>query len=859
MNTLEKSFGQFKIISSIGKGGMGEVFLAQDTKLDRKVAIKFLNEEFSKDIDKLNRFIQEAKAVSALNHPNILTVYEIGENDDANFIVTEFIEGKTLREHLSPKKTNSLNSILKIGVQVAEALSAAHQAGIIHRDIKPENIMIRSDGYAKVLDFGLAKLTEKRRGEVETPRHGEEDNTLIAASPRQSVAVSPNTEPGMVMGTVSYMSPEQARGKETDARTDIWSLGVVLYEMLAGKVPFTGETINHTIVSILEKEPKLLDNVPDELQRIVRKTLAKDVEMRYQSSKDLLIDLKNLRRTLDIQGELERSIVPNREVTTNQVQENETAIYSSKSIEETKAESGAIVTQNVTTSSSLEYAVTKAKSNKVATAIIGIILLSIVSAVAYFGFFAKSSNQIESIAVMPFVNESKNEDVEYLSDGMTETLINSLSQIPNLSVKARSTVFYYKGKEISPQKIGEELKVQAILNGRVVQRGNDLVLYLSLVDVKTGDQIWGETYNRKQSDLVSLQSEIAKTVSDKLRLKLTATEQERVSKTYTTSSEAQQLYLKGRFHWNKRKTEDFQKAREYFRQAIAADPNYALAHTGLADTLALMPYYGNFRPSEYMPLAKQSAQKALEIDPNLAEARASLGQILLIYDYDFKGAERELKRAIELDPKYSSAYQWLSEVYHYQGNGDQALSEINKALELDPLALVINNQKGRVLNLNGKLDEAVAQFKKTIDLFPDSEMARNNLVFLYEANEMYSEVIEQRLIQFKLNGVSLENIKSLQLAFEKDGYKGFVQKQLDQQLDRKRTDLEKDKNAYLKSYEFSIKYIRLQDKDKAFEYLNKAYEQREPQMVEIKVLPPFKFLRDDPRYKELVRRVGIPE
>lgn len=351
---------QYKIISAIGKGGMGEVFLAQDTKLDRKVAIKFLNEEFSHDADKLNRFIREAKAVSALNHPNILTVYEIGEKDEANFIVTEFIEGRILRENLSPKKTTSLNQILKIGVQAAEALSAAHQVGIIHRDIKPENIMIRSDGYAKVLDFGLAKLTEQK------PK----DDVLSEDTTKGLV----KTNPGMVMGTVSYMSPEQARGKETDARTDIWSLGVGLYEMLSGRLPFTGETINHTIVSILEKEPKLLENVPDELQRIVRKTLTKEVEMRYQTARDLLIDLKNLRRSLDIQGELERSIVSNREITTNQVRENETQIYDEKSIEETKAKDAG-KTQNVTTSSSLEYAVIQAKSHKFVAAVLGIILL----------------------------------------------------------------------------------------------------------------------------------------------------------------------------------------------------------------------------------------------------------------------------------------------------------------------------------------------------------------------------------------------------------------------------------------------------------------------------------------------------
>src|SRR5450759_4229114 len=353
------TLSHYRIVSKIGAGGMGEVYLAQDTKLDRKVAIKFLHEEFSKDADKLGRFIQEAKAASALNHPNILTVYEIGEVDGKNYIATELIEGQTLREHLSHKESLQLNQILKIGVKVAAALSAAHQAGIIHRDIKPENIMLRKDGYAKVLDFGLAKLSEP----VATGSAGSEDATRVQV----------NTTPGMVMGTVSYMSPEQARGKETDARTDIWSLGVVLYEMLAGKVPFTGETINHTIVSILEKEPLLLEKVPGELQRIVRKSMTKDVEMRYQSARDLLIDLKNLRRDLDIQGELERSIIPNREAATGAIRESEAQMYASGAAPVTR--SGQIpATQNVSSSSSLEYAVNQAKSHKLATAIVGLLL-----------------------------------------------------------------------------------------------------------------------------------------------------------------------------------------------------------------------------------------------------------------------------------------------------------------------------------------------------------------------------------------------------------------------------------------------------------------------------------------------------
>src|SRR2546427_4185793 len=372
------TLSHYRIVCKIGAGGMGEVYLAQDTKLDRKVAIKFLNEEFSKDEDKLNRFVREAKAASALNHPNILTVYEIGEVDGRNYIATDLIDGKTLRAHLSQTESLQLNQILKVGVQICEALSAAHQAGIIHRDIKPENIMIRKDGYAKVLDFGLAKLTEKKKPEE--------------VSMEGATKVFVNTSPGVVMGTVSYMSPEQAGGKDTDTRTDIWSLGVVLYEMAAGKVPFTGETVNHTIISIIEKEPLPLENVPGELQRIVRKSLTKDVEMRYQSARDLLIDLKTLQRELDIQGELERSIVPNREQTVESGKENETRAYTQKSVEETREGQSAKATQSVTTSSSLEYAVTQAKTHKLVSAIVGLLLLGVISAAAYFAFFSKGSS-----------------------------------------------------------------------------------------------------------------------------------------------------------------------------------------------------------------------------------------------------------------------------------------------------------------------------------------------------------------------------------------------------------------------------------------------------------------------------------
>ncbi len=839
---------QYRIISAIGKGGMGEVFLAQDTKLDRKVAIKFLNEEFSKDADKLNRFIQEAKAVSALNHPNILTVYEIGENDESNFIVTEFIEGKTLREQLSPKQTNSLNAILKIAVQVSEALSAAHQAGIIHRDIKPENIMLRADGYAKVLDFGLAKLSEPEA--VATGSIDLEDTTKGLVK----------TNPGMVMGTVSYMSPEQARGKETDGRTDLWSLGVVLYEMLAGKVPFSGETINHTIVSILEKEPHLLENVPDELQRIVRKALTKDKEMRYQTARDLLIDLKNLKRTLDIQGELERSIVPNREVTTDLEKENATQIYTEKSIEETKDEANAQSTQKVTTSSSLEYAVTQAKSHRVATAIIGIILLSIISAIVYLGFFAnRSIKQIESIAVIPFVNESGSADVEYLSDGMTETLISSLSQLPNLSVKARSSVFRYKGKETNPQAIGKELNVQAIVNGRVVQRGNDLTLHVELVDTGTENVLWKSDYNRSMTNLVLLQSEIAQDVSSKLRAKLSGLVQQQIAKNYTENAEAYRLYLQGRFYWNKRKPDEHQKAIHYFEQAIALDPKYALAYSGIADCYAVSssPEKG---PQGRANL-RAAANRALELDPTLGEPHAALASPAS-EELDWSYAEREYKKAIELNPNYPTAHQWYGEELTRLGRHEEAIAEIRRAQELDPLSLVINSDMIYILSMARRYDEAIEQGKKTLEIDSGWDFARSELVDAYIFKGSYEEALalvekhnqnSNRTAQEKAS--IMQDIAKTRNAFRKSGAEGFWR----QELELLKRDL--TKGAEVSPFILAENYARLGEKDEAFKWLSKAVDENDlgdSGISLLKVYPGFDNLHSDPRFTELMKRMNLP-
>jgi serine/threonine-protein kinase len=829
------TLSHYRILSKIGAGGMGEVYLAQDTKLDRKVAIKFLHEEFSKDADKLNRFVQEAKAASALNHPNILTVYEVGEVDGKNYISTELIDGQTLRQQLSQKEALPLNTILKIGVQVAEALSAAHQAGIIHRDIKPENIMIRRDGYAKVLDFGLAKLSESGQVGIAT---GSEDATRVQV----------NTNPGVIMGTVSYMSPEQARGNQTDARTDIWSLGVVLYEMLARKVPFSGETVNHTIVSILEKEPLLLDNVPAELQRIVRKSMTKDLDMRYQSARDLLIDLKNLRRDLDIQGELERSIIPSREATTGAISENATQMYVSGAT----TRSGQIAPTENMKSSSLEYAVNQVKSHKLATAVAAIVLFGAIVTVGYFAFAPKAvPRQIESIAVLPFINQSGNADVEYLSDGMTETLITSLSQLPNLNVKARSSVFRYKGKDVDAKTVGKELGVQAVLNGRVMQRGDQITLSLELINTSTENVIWSEQYNRKQSDLLSLQTDIARDVSAKLRTKLSGADEKKLAKNYTANPEAYQLYLKGRFYWNKRTADGLTQAANFYKQAIEKDPAYALAYSGLAETYVLFSQYSVAAPKESMPQAKAAALKAIELDDSIAEAHAALGTYFSAYSWDRSAAERELLRAIELKPNYATAQHWLGIFYAADSQReDEAIAAARRAEELDPLSLIISADTGFGLILLRHYDEAITQLQKTLKLDPNFYYAHYMLGWAYIQKGMYSQAIAECRESLRLNPEPTSKA-FLAVALARSGGRAEAMKLRDElkgEIARR----------YVPNYFVAIVDTALNEKDEAFAALEKDFAERSTfiSWIPTNPLPFFDDLHTDPRWAALVEKIA---
>ena len=849
-NLVGKRIAHYKIIKLLGRGGMGEVFLAEDTKLNRPVALKCLPPEFAANIDRMNRFIREAKSASALNHPNIITIHEINEADDTHFIATEYIDGKTLSEHTKDAPPG-VAAALEIAVQIASALDEAHAAGIIHRDIKPDNIMIRANGLVKILDFGIAKLTEKgRKGEREKGNGGEAELTsgispLLPFSPSSFLS----TNPGFIIGTANYMSPEQARGQRVDARTDIFSFGIVLYEMLSGKSPFAGDSAIDRIGAILHKEPPpirdLVPELPPDVECILKKSLAKNTGERYQNAGDLLIDLQRVKQRLDheaaepqITGE---SVVETANFSTNDSVKRRTA-------ENSPAENEAAAPRN--------FALPVRRK----AFYLVILLIALLTTAGYFGYrYRAAKSRIESIAVMPFVNESGNSEVEYISDGMTENLIRRLSTVPQLSIKARSTVFTYKGKTPTAQKIGEELRVDAVLFGRLVRRGDELKIDLELVDTTTQDVLWSDNYDLRMSRLGSLDSEIASRVSDNLRLKLTSAEQTQIAKTYTTDAEAQQFYLKGRFHWNKRNKADFEKASEYFKQATEKDPNFALAYTGLADTYALMPLYGNFRPHVYKPLAKQSALKALELDANLAEAHASLAYIVNTYDFDWETAEREYRTALALNPNYATAHQWFAEHLAFRGRTDEALEEVSKALALDPFSLAINRMKGNILGFAGKHDEAIVQLQKTTELYPENSLVRFNLGENFAAQGKYTEAVGQYLIALKMDGEQPSNIQNLEAAYKNSGWRGFWLKYLEKLENLRKTLPASDRTAYFSRENTAYAYAAAKNRDKSIEFLNQAFEERDPNLVTIKTSEVYDFLSDDPRFKDLIRNIGLPE
>ena len=833
--------GRYEIRSAIGKGGMGEVYLARDTtELERAVAVKVLPAELAADPERMRRFVQEAKTASSLNHPNILTVYEIGEAGSAKFIAMEYVEGDTLRQRMARSRP-ALREALDLGVQIAAALVAAHKAGVVHRDIKPENVMVRGDGILKVLDFGLAKPTRRPTGQP-------------AADSEVATRALVNTSPGLVMGTISYMSPEQARGLSVDERTDIWSLGVVLYEMVSGRVPFPGDTASDVIAHVLMKEPPALrlttDRANERLDEIIQKALAKDREERYQHVKDLLIDLKRLKQRLDVEAEIERTQTPEEGAAAAPTRAGRAAV-------ETVTTPAARTTdlRGPHPTSSAEYVVSEIKRHRRGAVVILAAIIVTVAFASYFYFARTGGAAIDSIAVLPLVNADSGS--EWLSDGLTESIINNLSQAPNLRVIARSTVFRYKGQEADPLKVGRELGVRALLTGRVTQRGDALSVQAELVDASTGAQLWGEQYNRKVLDVLSVQQDISREIADKLRLRLTGEQRGRLTRRYTEDSEAYQLYLKGRFFWNKRTGEALKESIKYFNQAIEKDPSYALAYAGLADAHTLSFFWGNVPPTECYPKARAAARRALEIDDTLAEAHTALAYPAFIFGWDFAGAEREFRRAIELNPNYATTHHWYGECLSALGRHEEAIAEMKRAQELDPLSLIVNSNIGLIYARARRYDQAVEELQKALAMDQSFAPAYDFLMWVYQYKGMFEEAATAYGNYAVLSGdVSREEAErratALKEAYRKSGAKGYWQRQLDLWMEDRR-------QHYVDTYDAARFSARLGDKDQAMAWLQKCFDERVEGMVFLKVEPDFDDLRSDPRFGELVRRVGLPE
>ncbi len=818
---IGRRLGHYSIVKILGIGGMGEVYLAEDTRLGRKVALKLLPDLFAGDRERLTRFTLEARSASTLNHPSIITIHEIDEADGVHFMATEFIDGQTLKVVLGQAPMN-LGMALDIGIQVASALAAAHSAGIVHRDIKPDNIMLRPDGLVKILDFGVAKFAETELAKTDPPEIRERN--------------SADTLPGMIIGTAEYMSPEQARGVSVDHRSDIFSFGVLMYEILTGIKPFVGKNSMDTIGAVLHKEAEpigqLAPELPASVAAIVDKCLSKSAEHRPQQIKEVLEVLRRAKRQLDHDSGEAGS--DESHTTQKIVLQAEPTFIETKPFGMFRGIRGKAVLLAVTTFS---------------------LVLAFIGYYAYYS--SPAEKQITSIAVMPFVNQSGDVAVDFLSDGVTENLISSLSTIPGLSVKARSTVFTFKGKQLSPKAIGQELNVDAVVFGTLVQKGDDIRIAVELVDTSTQNILWTQSYSRKLPDLVPLQREVARDISDQLRSKLSPTEQKSLTQSYPTNSEAQQLYLKGRFHWNKRTSADLEKAAEFFSQAIEKDPEFALAHSGLANAYALTPIYGPYRPSDFVSKAKQAAIRSLELDPDLAEGHASLGFILQTYDFDWPGAEREFKTAIRLNPNYATAHQWYAEHLAFKGSTNEALTRISEALEIDPFSLVINRMKGNVLSFSNRHDEALVQFSKTLELYPNNASVMFNIGDTLAAKGMRNEAVQQYLIALELSGLEAKKINELRDASRDRGWYGFWNTYLKQLLKAREEKIGADQNAYIENESLALAYAATGNKDLAIEYLDRAFAERDPRLVTIRMTQIYESLNDDPRYHELLKKIGL--
>jgi eukaryotic-like serine/threonine-protein kinase len=778
--------GHYRIQQKLGSGGMGDVYLAEDLKLHRSVALKVLPAGVADDPQRRLRFLHEAHAASVLSHPNVSTIYEVGEADGTIFIAMELIEGKTLSQ-LREGRTCEIDEVIDIAIQAADALDEAHSRGIVHRDIKSANIMVTTRGHVKVLDFGLAKLAD----DVDQ----KDEDTRI------------RTSPGLIMGTPYYMSPEQALGRDLDHRSDLFSLGIVLYELIAGRLPFEGATTTETIQKITNSQPDPIArfnySAPPELERIVRKLLEKEPARRYQSAGELFVDLKNLKRDSS-SGEIAKPARP------------------------------------------------KAGTRKTAlvgAALVGVLALAITAAILVKGPRTGSTamDMIDSVAVLPFVNIANDPETEYLSDGISESIINNLAGISSLRVIPRSTVFGYKGKDATLAEIATDLNVRAIVSGRVLQRDDLLNVQAELIDTKTNAQIWGARYERKLTDALALQNEISNEISARLR---PATGDRTAASPMTDNAEAYQLYLKGRYHWNKRTAESIDKALVFFQQAVANDPDFALAHVGVADTYLVMEQYSDRPSPEVTDKAEVAIRRAIALNEGIAEAHTSLG---LIHQNrrDWTKSETSFRRSIGLNPDYPTARHWYNIMLRYSGRLDEAYEQVLVAQRLDPLSMIIGANVVDVLMLMGRDDEALETAERYMEIDPNFPQLLGTLSKLYSQRGRHPEAIATSLRAVELSGGTAEQTAFLAAAYAEAGQRAPAEeilRKLESRVMRGESD----------PYHLAPVYLALGDRDKAIDALGRSVELGSGMVTGMNADVRLSSLRNDPRFIAMVERTRRP-
>ncbi len=776
--------GPYVVTAPLGKGGMGEVYRAKDTRLDRDVAIKVLPEHTTRDERALSRFRRETKALAALSHPNILMILDVGEHEGVSYAVMELLEGETLRERLRGSGVDS-HKALEIAAVVADGLAAAHARDIVHRDLKPENLFLTRDGVVKILDFGLAR-------------------TGLHTEPSAATATA-TTQPGVVLGTVDYMSPEQVRGQPADARCDIFSLGCVLYEMLSGQPPFLRETAAESMTAILRHHPKLPSqstlDVPPDVDPIVMRCLEKSPDERFNSARDLAFSL----RSALAQGGQRRRAPPR-----------------------------------------------MARVRWAAVSVVGLIAVAAGLLYVSRGRQTPTGDSIDSIAVLPFVNASGDPGQEYFVDGMTDALIADLAKIRALKVISRTSAMQFKGAKKPLPDIARALDVKAVVEGSVLRVGDRVRITAQLIRAATDEHLWGESYDRDMRDVLRLHSEVARTIAQEINVKLNPQEEARLAATRVVNPVVHEAYLRGRFHWHNRTRAGMQKAIEHFRRAIELDPDYAPAYAGLADCYTQLARHGQMAPKEAFPLAQQAALKAVELDEGSAEAHGAVAFIAFYFDWDWSVAERELRRALDLNENYEEAHHQYSHLHLTVGRPEESLRESKRALDLNPLDRLLNVHLGWHYMMTRQNDQAIAQYQSVLEMDPDHYQALHHMGRAYMYKSIHAAAIAALEAAGKLEPDNVQAMAALAAAYAAGGRDSEARGLLTQLEGRL-------PQRYVSACDIAAAYAAWGKVDDAFAWLEKAIEERSPRLVELTLDPIFDPLRSDPRFDGLVRRVGLPQ